>query len=52
MTSLSPNRATTLKAAFRACDVGPLAGQDIQRYYVDLSQVRNGEAKRCLPKSS
>ncbi|MBD2744309.1 AAA family ATPase [Coleofasciculus sp. FACHB-1120] len=44
MVSLPPNRATTLKAAFRACDVGSLVGADIERYYVDLSQVRNTEA--------
>jgi len=44
MTSLPPNRATTLKAAFRACDVGPLLGPDVERYYVDLSAVRNTEA--------
>ncbi|MBD1908884.1 hypothetical protein NDI37_04195 [Funiculus sociatus GB2-A5] len=44
MTSLPLNRATTLKAAFRACDVGSLVGADIERYYVDLSQVRNTEA--------
>jgi histone H3/H4/energy-coupling factor transporter ATP-binding protein EcfA2 len=44
MTSLSANRATTLKAAFRACDVGPLVGQDLDRYYVDLSHVRKTEA--------
>lgn len=44
MAPLPPNRATTLKAAFRACDVGSLVGADIERYYVDLSQVRNTEA--------
>ncbi|MEQ8756485.1 MAG: hypothetical protein RID09_23630 [Coleofasciculus sp. G1-WW12-02] len=44
MTSLPPNRATTLKTAFRACDVGPLLGPDVERYYVDLSAVRNTEA--------
>ncbi|MFW6296789.1 MAG: ATP-binding protein [Halothece sp.] len=36
--------ATTLKAAFRACDVGPLMGDEVQSYYVDLSSVRNTEA--------
>ncbi|MCC3447732.1 MULTISPECIES: P-loop NTPase fold protein [unclassified Microcoleus] len=41
MTSLPPNRAKTLKEAYRACDVKPLAGDDIARYYVDLSAVRN-----------
>ena len=37
-------RATTLKTAFRICDVGPLEGDDIARYYVDLSDVRKTEA--------
>ncbi|MBW4448249.1 MAG: AAA family ATPase [Spirirestis rafaelensis WJT71-NPBG6] len=44
MASFPPNRATTLKAAFRVCDVKPLEGPDIERYYVDLSNVRNTEA--------
>lgn len=44
MTSLPPNRAKTLKEAYRICEVKPLAGEDIQRYYVDLSAVRNTEA--------
>jgi len=41
MTSLPTNRAKTLKEAYRACDVKPLMGDDIARYYVDLSAVRN-----------
>ena len=41
MTSLPTNRAKTLKEAYRACDVKPLTGDDIARYYVDLSAVRN-----------
>lgn len=41
MTSLPTNRAKTLKEAYRACDVKPLAGDDIARYYVNLSAVRN-----------
>jgi hypothetical protein len=41
MTSLPANRAKTLKEAYRACDVKPLTGDDIERYYVDLSAVRN-----------
>ncbi|WP_373536668.1 hypothetical protein [Microcoleus sp.] len=41
MTSLPTNRAKTLKEAYRACDVKPLTGEDIARYYVDLSAVRN-----------
>ncbi len=41
MTSFPTNRAKTLKEAYRACDVKPLMGDDIARYYVDLSAVRN-----------
>ncbi len=44
MTSLSSNRANTLKEAFRICDVRPLTGQDVTQYYVDLSSVRKTEA--------
>lgn len=44
MTLLPANRATTLKEAFRACDVGPLVGRGVERYYVNLSEVRNTEA--------
>lgn len=44
MTSLPPERANSLRAAFRVCDVRPLVGEDIERYYVDLSEVRKTEA--------
>jgi hypothetical protein len=44
MNSFPPNRANTLKAAFRACDVAPLVGSNIDKYYVELSKVRNTEA--------
>ncbi|MBE9107290.1 hypothetical protein IQ229_20870 [Nostoc cf. edaphicum LEGE 07299] len=45
MSSLPANRANTLKAAFRVCDVAPLvSNRDIERYYVDLSKVRKTEA--------
>jgi hypothetical protein len=44
MTSLPANRAKTLKEAYRACEVNPLTGENIARYYVDLSAVRNIEA--------
>jgi len=44
MTALPPDRATTLKTAFRACNVDPLSGDAIARYYVDLSAVRKTEA--------
>jgi energy-coupling factor transporter ATP-binding protein EcfA2 len=38
------NRATTLKAAYRACDLSALRGEEMDRYYVDLSKVRNTKA--------
>jgi energy-coupling factor transporter ATP-binding protein EcfA2 len=38
------NLATTLKEAYRACDLSPLRDQDMDRYYVDLSKVRNTKA--------
>jgi hypothetical protein len=44
MTSLPANRAKTLKEAYRACDVKPLTGENIARYYFDLSAVGNTEA--------
>lgn len=37
-------RAKTLKEAFRLCDVNPLTGQGLERYYVDLAPVRKTEA--------
>ncbi len=37
-------RAKTLKEAFRLCDVDPLLGAGLERYYVDLSLVRKTEA--------
>ncbi|MGK7883109.1 MAG: P-loop NTPase fold protein [Crocosphaera sp.] len=43
MTSLSPNCATNLKEAYRICNPEPLTGEDIDRYYVDLSSVRKTE---------
>ena len=47
MSSLPANRANTLKAAFRVCDVAPLvSSRDIERYYVNLSKVRKTEATR------
>ncbi len=46
--SIPVDRATTLKAAFRACDVGSLVGKDIQRYYVDLSKVRNSKSIKSV----
>ncbi|MEG4941464.1 P-loop NTPase fold protein [Microcoleus sp. F4-D5] len=44
MTTHPINRATTLKTAFRVCNVEPLEGDDLDRYYVDLSKVRKTEA--------
>src|SRR6476661_4350082 len=41
MTSLPANRAKTLKEAYRACEVNPLTGENMARYYVDLSAVGN-----------
>ena len=37
-------RAKTLKEAFRLCDVDPLLGAGLERYYVDLAPVRKTEA--------
>ena len=41
MSSLSPNRANNLRDAYRICTPEPLVGEDIERYYVDLSAVRS-----------
>lgn len=43
MANLPTNRASTLRASFLACNVDPLAGDDSNRYYVDLSSVRGME---------
>jgi energy-coupling factor transporter ATP-binding protein EcfA2 len=37
-------RAKTLKEAFRVCDVNPLSGEGLNRYYVDLAPIRKTEA--------
>ncbi|GAB4383245.1 MAG: hypothetical protein Kow00121_44790 [Elainellaceae cyanobacterium] len=37
-------RAKTLKEAFRLCDVDPLSGAGLERFYVDLAPVRKTEA--------
>ena len=37
-------RARTLKQAFRNCNVGALTGAELNRFRVDLSQVRNEAA--------
>lgn len=44
MTTPDVERASTLKAAYRICNVEPLSGEDLERYYVDLSAVRKTEA--------
>ncbi|HYX15485.1 MAG TPA: P-loop NTPase fold protein, partial [Nostoc sp.] len=41
---MNHQRANTLKAAFQACNVEPLEGADMERYYVDLSAVRKTSA--------
>ncbi len=37
-------RANTLRDAFQVCNVEPLEGADMERYYVDLSAVRKTSA--------
>ncbi|MCC3452008.1 P-loop NTPase fold protein [Microcoleus sp. PH2017_08_TRC_O_A] len=44
MTTLPINRATTLKTAYQLCNVEPLEGDDLDRYYVNLSGVRKTTA--------
>jgi energy-coupling factor transporter ATP-binding protein EcfA2 len=44
MTTHPINRATTLKTAFLVCNVEPLEGDDLDRYYVNLSGVRKTTA--------
>ncbi|MCC3583378.1 P-loop NTPase fold protein [Microcoleus sp. PH2017_30_WIL_O_A] len=44
MTTLPINRATTLKTAYQLCNVEPLEGADLDRYYVNLSGVRKTTA--------
>jgi hypothetical protein len=44
MADAAAERATTLKQAFRVCNLGALTGTDLDRYYVDLSAVRSREA--------
>jgi hypothetical protein len=41
MSSLSPDRPTNLREAYRICTPEPLIGEDIDRYYVDLSEIRS-----------
>lgn len=41
---MNHQRANTLKAAFQVCNVEPLEGEEMERYYVDLSAVRKTSA--------
>ncbi|WP_375468751.1 P-loop NTPase fold protein [uncultured Nostoc sp.] len=41
---MNHQRANTLKAAFQVCNVEPLEGAEMERYYVDLSAVRKTSA--------
>jgi hypothetical protein len=41
---MSDYRAKTLKEAFHLCDVNPLSGAGLERYYVDLAPIRKTEA--------
>ncbi|MDF5739759.1 hypothetical protein [Nostoc sp.] len=45
---MNHQRANTLKAAFQVCNVEPLEGADMERYYVDLSGVRKTSAIAAL----
>ncbi|MGK7912598.1 MAG: hypothetical protein AB4050_14145 [Synechococcus sp.] len=42
--ALPADRATTLKEAYRACNVVALEGEKLERYYVDLGEFRETEA--------
>ncbi|MEO0533767.1 MAG: ATP-binding protein [Cyanobacteria bacterium P01_A01_bin.123] len=44
MVGSSSVRATTLKQAFRVCNLGALTGAEIKRYYVELSAARSQAA--------
>lgn len=44
MVKLPEGKAKPLKQAFQLCDVGPLKGGFLNRFYVDLSAVRNQES--------
>lgn len=41
---MNHQRANTLKSAFQVCNIEPLEGADMERYYVDLSPVRKTSA--------
>lgn len=44
MSSLPPQLATDLRTAYRICDVKPLEGDDLDRYYFQLGDARKTEA--------
>ena len=44
MTMTRTNLAKNLKEAYQVCDLRPLRGEAMKRYYVDLSKVRNTKA--------
>jgi len=44
MSSLPTQPATDLRTAYRVCDVKPLEGDDLDRYYAQLGEVRKTEA--------
>jgi predicted ATPase len=44
MSSSSSQPATDLREAYRVCDVKPLEGDDLDRYYVELGEARKSEA--------
>ncbi len=46
--SLPTERATNLRNAYRVCDVTPLEGDDLDRYYVQLGDARKTEAMMNL----
>jgi hypothetical protein len=49
VSNLPAQRATDLRSAFRLCDVQPISsGEDFQRYYVDLSDVRNSDTVNAV----
>lgn len=44
ISSLPSDRATTLRAAYKVCNVTPLVGEDLDRYYTQLGESRHSEA--------
>ena len=44
MSFLPSQPATDLRTAYRVCDVKPLEGDDLDRYYAQLGEARKNEA--------